>query len=418
MSREEREMKAEIIAVGDEIVTGNTINTNASYIAKKIQTIGINPQYHSVVRDATEEIKEALNRSLGRADVIFITGGLGPTKDDLTKEAVCECLNRELVVRTDILQNIEAFFKRLNRTMPKSNKKQAAFPKDAYILQNDHGTAPGCILLKETQYIVLLPGPPKEMKPMLDGYVLPYFSQKIQTCYHTLDIKLFGIGESEMAEKAAKILGDFGDRVVAPYVGQHEVIVRITTYGQNQEEAVNKAENLKNAVKECLGEYIIGYNEDKLEEKIFELLKKHSCKVATAESCTGGMIAAALVGCSGISSYFNEGIITYSNEAKIKYLQVSEETLKAYGAVSKETAKEMAEGILRKADADIGLSATGIAGPNGGSEAKPVGLVYIGLAVRDKAFVYELRLGGSRQEIREKTVKNILVKLYQYLLTN
>ncbi|MDF2612706.1 MAG: competence/damage-inducible protein [Clostridia bacterium] len=408
-------MKAEIIAVGNEIVTGNTINTNAAYIAKQIQTIGITPKYHSAACDTLSEIQDVLSKGLERADVIFITGGLGPTEDDLTKEAVSYYLNKELFIREDIVQNMKAYFEKLNRYMPDSNKKQAAFPADAYILENKNGTAPGCILEKEDQYIVLLPGPPKEMKPMLDQYVLPYFKQKLDYCYHTIDIKLFGIGESEMAEKIKHLLGNFEDVTVAPYIGDNEVIVRITACGKNRGEVIERAETIKNNVCNCLGEYVIGYNEDKLENVILELIKQCNYTLATVESCTGGMLASTFVNSSGISSYFNEGIITYSNEAKIKYVGVSSDTLKMYGAVSRQTAKEMAEGIRIKAGVDIGLSTTGIAGPNGGSIEKPVGLVYIGIALRDETYVYELRLTGDRQAIREKTVKSLLVKLYKQL---
>ncbi|MDF2877375.1 MAG: competence/damage-inducible protein [Clostridia bacterium] len=408
-------MKAEIIAVGNEIVTGNTVNTNASYIAKQIQTIGIMPRYHSAVCDVWQDIQEAVGIALQRAEIVFVTGGLGPTEDDLTKEAVCHYLGQELVSKQDIVMQIQDYFNKLNRYMPERNKKQAAFPKDAYILQNDYGTAPGCILKKATKHIVLLPGPPKEMRPMLDAYVLPYFKEAVTECYHTIDIKLFGIGESEMSEKIADLLGNFEDATVAPYVGNYEVVVRITSCGKDQETAVSIAEHIKKNVCECLEEYVIGYNGDTLENTVLDLLIKHGYTVATAESCTGGMLTAALVNCSGISSYLNEGIVTYSNEAKMKHVEVSEDTLKAYGAVSKETAKEMAEGIKRKAGTDIGLSTTGIAGPSGATDQKPVGLVYIGIAIKDKTYVYELHLTGDRQGIREKTVKNVLFKVYKHL---
>lgn len=408
-------MKAEIIAVGNEIVTGNTVNTNASYIAKQIQTIGITPRYHSAACDTADDIECVLRKSLERADVIFITGGLGPTEDDLTKETICHYLNKELVIREDIVENMKVYFAKLNKCMPDSNKKQAAFPLDAYLLENRNGTAPGCILEIGTQYIVLLPGPPKEMQPMLDHYVLPYFRQKLDCFYYTIDIKLFDIGESEMAERIAHLLGNFEHVNVAPYIGNNEVIVRITAYGRDEQQVTQIAQNIKNNVCSCLGEYVIGYNEDKLEDSILELIKQYNYTLATAESCTGGMLASTFVNCSGVSSYFNEGMITYSNEAKMKYAGVSKDTLERYGAVSRQTAKEMAEGIRLKAGADIGLSTTGIAGPSGGSKEKPVGLVYIGIAIQDKTYVYELHLMGDRQTVREKTVKNLLFKLYKHL---
>ncbi len=408
-------MKAEIIAVGNEIVTGNTMNTNAGYIAKQIQTLGIMPKFHSAVCDNKKDIQDVLNKSIERAEVIFITGGLGPTEDDLTKEAVCDYLGKDLIIRKDLCDAIENFFRRIGKNMPERNKKQAAFPEDAYILQNDHGTAPGCILNTGECSIVLLPGPPKEMRPMLDHYVLPYFKSKINCNYYTIDIKCFGIGESELAEKIAHLLGESEKASVAPYVGDYEVIVRVTAYGKSEKEAQDIAFEIRNNISRCLGEYIIGYNQDTLENSVFELLQRHNYTIAAAESCTGGLISATLVNRSGISSYFSESIVTYSNEAKMKYLGVSEKTLDAYGAVSKKTAEEMAEGIKLKAKTDIGVAATGIAGPEGGTLEKPVGLVYIAIAIHENTFVYELRLTGTRKDIREKTVKNILFQLYRNL---
>lgn len=408
-------MKAEIIAIGNEIVTGNTLNSNAAYIAKQIQTLGIMPKFHSAVCDTMQDIQQALSRSLERVEIVFVTGGLGPTNDDLTKEAICAALGKELILYEEIWEDIKGYFKKQNRIIPDNNKKQAAFPKDAYILYNANGTAPGCILTKDNRYIVLLPGPPREMKPMLDDYALPYFKQRLHSNYYTIDIKLVGIGESQAADRLTHLLGESQNVHVAPYVGENEVIIRITAYGEDEKQALQRAEKIKNQVNECLGEYIIGYNEDTLETLLLKLLKKHNYTIATAESCTGGMLAANLVNCSGISKYFAEGFITYSNEAKMKHLGVLEKTLQQYGAVSEQTAKEMAEGVRVKTNSDIGLSTTGIAGPDGGTLQKPVGLVYIGLAIGDQTYVQELRLSGTRQSIREKAVKNILFYLYKHL---
>lgn len=408
-------MKAEIIAVGNEVVMGHTINTNAGYIARQLQTIGIMPKYHTAVCDEPETIKSAIEIALKRAELIILTGGLGPTKDDLTKEVVCEHLGRPLEMQQEALREIEAYFKSTKRTMSENNKKQALFPKDAYILANHHGTAPGCILKHDGAHIVLLPGPPKEMQPMFNESVMPYFEKQMTTYYETVDVKLFGIGESVMAEQIADLLGEFEWGTVAPYIGDYEVVVRIATKGTTKEEACERANACKNKVEKRLREYVIGYNEDKLEEQIMACLEKHHYTVATVESCTGGLLAGTLVSCSGISSYFEEGMVTYSNEAKTKLVGVSPATLASVGAVSKETAKEMAEGVRRVTGATIGLSTTGIAGPTGGTKEKPVGLVYIGLALPDQTYVHELRLKGTRAQIREKTVKTVLYELYKLL---
>lgn len=408
-------MRAEIIAVGNEVVMGHITNTNAGYIAKELQTIGIMPKYHTAICDEIETVRAALDTALKRSDIILITGGLGPTKDDLTKETVCEFLGQKLEMQEDALKKIEAYFKSVGKTMSENNKKQALFPDTAYILQNNYGTAPGCILKHENSYIVLLPGPPKEMQPMFQSYVIPYFEKMMTTYYKTIDIKLFGIGESAMAEKIADLLGEFKWGIVAPYISGYEVIVRIIAQGKTKEEAINLAESSKNEIEKRLSEYVIGYNEDKLENQVVKCLEKHNYTVATVESCTGGLLAGTLVNCSGVSAYFEEGFITYSNEAKTKLVGVSEATLARVGAVSEETAREMAEGVRQVTGATIGLSTTGIAGPMGGTKQKPVGLVYIGLALPEKTYVYELHLKGTRQEIREKTVKTILYELYKLL---
>lgn len=408
-------MKAEIIAVGNEVVMGHTINTNAGYIAKELQTIGIMPKYHTAICDEPETIKSAIEIALKRAEVIILTGGLGPTKDDLTKEVVCEHLGQELKMHQGALAEIEAYFKSTKRIMSENNKKQALFPEEAYILANHHGTAPGCILKHKTAHIVLLPGPPKEMQPMFKEFVMPYFEKKMTTYYETIDVKLFGIGESVMAEQIADLLGEFEWGTVAPYISGYEVVVRIVAKGKTKEEAQQKAQKCKNKVETRLREYVIGYNEDKLEAQILECLKKHNYTVATVESCTGGLLAGTLVNCSGISTYFEEGMVTYSNEAKTKLVGVSPETLRSVGAVSEETAREMAEGVKSVTGATIGLSTTGIAGPTGGTEEKPVGLVYIGIALPDKTYIRELRLKGTRTQIREKTVKTVLYELYKLL---
>lgn len=408
-------MKAEIIAVGNEVVTGHTINTNAGYIAEQLQTIGIMPKYHTAIWDEVETIKEVLEIALKRSDVIILTGGLGPTKDDLTKETVCEFLQQDLVMQEEAMTYIEEYFKSMKREMSENNKKQALFPAAAYVLPNHHGTAPGCILKHESNYIVLLPGPPKEMIPMFETYVMPYFKKMMTTYYETVDVRLFGIGESQMAEKIADLLGEFEWGTVAPYISGYEVVVRIVAKGKTQEEAMEMAEKGKNNVTSRLMEYVIGYNEDKLEDQILKCLRQHDYTVATVESCTGGLLAGTLVNCSGISTYFQEGMVTYSNEVKTKLVGASPETLNSVGAVSEETAREMAEGVRRVTGADIGLSTTGIAGPTGGTDKKPVGLVYIGLALPDKTYVHELRLKGTRQQVREKTVKTVLYELYKLL---
>lgn len=408
-------MKAEIIAVGNEVVMGHTINTNASYIAKHVQKYGLLVRYHSAVGDYKVDIEKALENALGRAEVIFVIGGLGPTEDDLTKETVCEYLKKPLVFYDAIYEEIKAYFARTNRLTPENNRKQAYFPEDAWILENHHGTAPGCLIKVDNKSIFLLPGPPHELIPMFEHEVCTYLEKGLERVYHTIDIKCFGIGESHLAQSIGDLLGEIEDGVIAPYVGDLEIIIRVCVGKPTLEEAQTYAAFYKNKIVERLSSYIIGYNEETIEGNILKFLQERHYTITTAESCTGGLLAGALVNCGGISSYFKEGIVTYSNEAKIKYLGVEEDTLNQFGAVSYETAKEMAEGVRKLAGTHIGLATTGIAGPGGGTEEKPVGLVYIGIALPEETFVYELHLQGSRQSIRKQAVKHTLYRLYQKL---
>ncbi|MEF9958409.1 MAG: competence/damage-inducible protein A [Niameybacter sp.] len=408
-------MKAEILAVGNEVVTGHTINTNASFIASRLQDYGVLTAYHTAVGDVKEDIEEALHYALRRVEIVFVIGGLGPTEDDLTKQVVCQALNKPLVFYEDVYQGIVDYFKRTNRTTPENNKRQAYFPTDAHILENTCGTAPGCLIKYEGKMIVLLPGPPHELIAMFNGQVCPYLEKQMEGVFYTVDVKCFGIGESHLAEQIGDLLGTFEDVVVAPYVGKLEIILRIRAYKKNYEEAYARGEEIKNSIVSRLKPYVIGYNEEEIEESILKILQKKRWTVSTAESCTGGLLAGTLVNCSGISSYFKEGVVTYSNEAKMKYLGVQEATLDQYGAVSHQTAHEMAEGIRHMAGVHIGLSTTGIAGPDGGTLEKPVGLVYIGIALPEETFTYELRLEGSRQEVRNKAVKHILCRLFEKL---
>ena len=408
-------MKTEIIAVGNEVVTGHVVNTNTCYIAKRLQDYSMLTNYHIAVKDIKEDIEQALACALSRSEAIFLIGGLGPTDDDLTKEVVCQYLNKPLIFNEQIYREIIDYFKRTGRTTPENNRKQACFPVDAHILKNNCGTAPGCLIEHEGKIIILLPGPPKELIPMFENQVAPYLKQKMKGSYYSLDVKCFGIGESHLAEKVGDLLGTFNDIVVAPYVDKLDIILRICAYKPTYEAAYEAVENMKNKIEERLKPYIIGYNEDEIEEIILKILKDKQWTISTAESCTGGLLAGTLVNCSGISNYFKEGMVTYSNEAKIKYLGVKPETLEEYGAVSSQTALEMAEGIRQAAGVHIGLSTTGIAGPEGGTLEKPVGLVYIGIALPNEIYTYELRLEGTRQEVRHKAVKHTLYRLLEKL---
>ncbi len=410
-----KRMKIQIIAVGNEVVYGHTVNTNAAFIAKSVEAVGYRVTRHLAVLDQKEAIKEAITESMTKGKIICLIGGLGPTPDDLTKEVACEVLGQPLVCYPDVVESIEHYFEKMNRHMPKSTLKQAYFPEDCVILKNAHGTAPGCILTQGDYTLILLPGPPRELEPMLEHEVLPYLQKRTSKACQTKDIQVYGIGESEVAERLRDLLIESETLNIATYVGQQEVIVRIKVQAESQEACEACLEDYTQKIQERLGRAIIGYNGSKLEETVIACLQEKGYTIATAESCTGGMVASTLINCAGVSELIHESIVTYSNEAKEKYLGVQKATLQAYGAVSHQVAQEMAEGIRAASGAVIGLATTGIAGPGGGTKEKPVGLVYIGLALPEKTYTYQLNLVGTRQQVRERTTKNILYELYQLI---
>ena len=402
-------MRAEIISVGTEILLGDIVNTNTQFLAKELASIGIEVYRQEVIGDNEDRLLGILEEALKRSDMVITTGGLGPTKDDLTKETACKFFNMDLELHEKSLKQLEEYFSRMGRKIVESNYKQVYFPKEAIVLPNPNGTAPGAILEKNNKYIVILPGPPKEMKPMYLNHVRPYLIKKGDGIIESKVVRVLGIGESMAAEKLKEFIENGVNPTVAPYAKEEDVIFRITAKAEREEEALKLIEPVKNKVKEILGEDVYGEGEDTTIEKVVgDLLIKNNLKISTAESCTGGMIASRLVSISGISDAFLEGAVTYSNEAKVRTLNVKEETLKKYGAVSEETAREMTEGIAKRTGSDIAVVTTGIAGPGGGTEEKPVGLVYIGLYYKGEVFVYKNVFNGNRQEVRTKATVRAL----------
>lgn len=402
-------MRAEIISVGTEILLGDIVNTNTQFLAKELASIGIEVYRQEVIGDNEDRLLGILEEALKRSDMVITTRGLGPTKDDLTKETACKFFNMDLELHEKSLKQLEEYFSRMGRKIVESNYKQVYFPKEAIVLPNPNGTAPGAILEKNNKYIVILPGPPKEMKPMYLNHVRPYLIKKGDGIIESKVVRVLGIGESMAAEKLKEFIENGVNPTVAPYAKEEDVIFRITAKAEREEEALKLIEPVKNKVKEILGEDVYGEGEDTTIERVVgDLLIKNKLKISTAESCTGGMIASRLVSISGISDAFLEGAVTYSNEAKVRTLNVKEETLKKYGAVSEETAREMAEGMAKRTGSDIAVVTTGIAGPGGGTEEKPVGLVYIGLYYKGEVFVYKNVFNGNRQEVRTKATVRAL----------
>ncbi len=401
-------MKAEIIAVGTEILLGNIVNTNAQFISEKLADLGFEVYHQSVIGDNTERLKIELKEAFSRADLVITTGGLGPTKDDLTKETAFEYFNKKSKVHKESLDKIEDFFKKINRQMVESNKKQAYFPEDATILCNDVGTAPGCIIEEEGKIIVLLPGPPREMKPMFENYALPYLAKFSDGVLTSKILRVMGIGESTAEQMIQDIIEAQSNPTVAPYAKDGEMTFRITAKANSQEEGYKLIQPVEEEIKKRLGVAVYAEGETTLENVLGQMLVDRNITISTAESCTGGLLAGTIINYPGISKVFKEGAITYTNESKQERLGVLKETLDEYGAVSKQTAEEMAKGIAEKANTDIGISTTGIAGPGGGTKDKEVGLVYVGLYIKGKVMSKEFHLTGSRERVRNSTVKKAI----------
>jgi nicotinamide-nucleotide amidase len=409
-------MKAEILAVGTELLMGQIANTNAQYISAKLPDVGIGVYYHDVVGDNPERLKQCLNLALSRSDVIIMTGGLGPTQDDLTKETVAAAVNRKLLLDQESLDKMTVFFSRLNRKMTQNNVKQAYLPEGSIIIRNRNGTAPGCIIEEDGKIIIMLPGPPSEMKPMFDETVLPYFAAKSEYRLESRFLRIFGIGESAMEDMLIDLIDVQTNPTIAPYAKDGEVTLRITARylkGSTGEDIITPVEN---EIRKRLGDAVYSNENKNIEEVAAQLLLKSGMTISFAESCTGGLLAEKLTEIPGISAVFDRAIVTYSNRSKVEELGVSQETLDRYGAVSAQTAKEMAEGIRKKSLTDIGISVTGIAGPDGGTSEKPVGLVFISLAHSGSVEVKKLELWGSRNRIRNVASLHVYDMLRRHLI--
>lgn len=400
-------MKAEILAVGTELLMGQIANTNAQYISSRLPDAGVGVYYHDVVGDNPERLKKCLDLALSRSDVVILTGGLGPTEDDLTKETVAASVNRKLVLDQESLDKMKKFFSESNRKMTDNNIKQAYLPENSIIIRNKNGTAPGCIIEEDGRVIIMLPGPPSEMRPMFEESVIPYFTAKSEYRLVSRYLRIFGIGESAVADTLKDLIGTQTNPTLATYAKDGEVTLRVTARykkGENESDIISPVES---EIRKRLGGAVYSSDNSSLEQVAAKLLLENGLTLSIAESCTGGLVSARLTEIPGISAVLDRAVVTYSNRAKIEELGVRQETLDRYGAVSEQTAREMAEGVRRVSSADIGTSVTGIAGPGGGTPEKPVGTVYIALADRYGTEAVKLGLWGSRSRIRNVTALNV-----------
>lgn len=409
-------MIAEIIAVGTEILLGNIVNTNSQYLAEKCAELGLDMYYQSVVGDNYDRLFDVIMTAKSRSDVIILIGGLGPTEDDITRDVCAEAFGRRLALDESIEKRIYDYFTlRGDTEVAKSNTRQAMIPEGAIILENDNGTAPGLIIEDDTCRAVLLPGPPNELIPMFENKVYPYLNSLQPEIIYTRMIKLCGVSESLAEEMILDVIDAQTNPTVATYAKTGEVHIRVTARALDKEEAERLMAPVISELYVRFGRNIYSDNErESLEEAVVKLLKNHNLTVSTAESCTGGMIASTIINVSGASDVIREGYITYCDEAKHKILGVSEDTLKTYSAVSKETAFEMARGCALVSGSNAAISVTGVAGPYNDGD-KPAGLVYIGCCLNGETRVEEHHFKGSRDKVRHLAVIRALDMLRRML---
>ncbi|MED4904162.1 competence/damage-inducible protein A [Parageobacillus thermoglucosidasius] len=400
-------MNAEIIAVGSELLLGQIANTNAQFLSAQLAELGINVYFHTVVGDNADRLEKAVKVAQTRANLIIFTGGLGPTKDDLTKETIARLLQRELVIDKEALHSIEAYFARTGRTMTENNKKQALVLQGSTVFRNEHGMAPGMAMTVGAITYMLLPGPPKEMQPMFSKYGRPFLMEKLDR-HERIEsrvLRFFGIGESQLETEIEDLIEQQSNPTIAPLAGDGEVTLRLTAKHHSEIEAKKLLDQTEQAILARVGRYFYGYNDDTLFKNTVKLLKEKKKTVAAAESLTGGLFLTELTAIPGASQVVRGGVVCYTNEVKEKVLHVPASVLATDGAVSERCAKLLAENVRALCGADIGISFTGVAGPDP-LEGKPVGTVYIGISTSEnETDVHALALSGPRDAIRTRTAK-------------
>ena len=407
-------MKTAILTVGTEILFGQIVNTNAAFLSRELNNLGYDVMYHYSVGDNPGRLAELIEFAFRDCDMIITTGGLGPTQDDLTKEVIAQAMGDRLVVSPEALSALKDRYERSGRPMTENNLKQANMPESAQILPNDQGTAPGFWLEKKGKIIVSMPGPPREMTNMFEKEVKPRLISRQDSVIYYKILRTFGLGESKMETVLLPLIDGQTDPTIATYAKEGECSLRIASKRPTKEEAEAAVEDMTARVMDIIGEYVYSTDNEELADVVANMLLDKNITISCAESCTGGLFAGTLINTDGISKVFDRGIVTYSNEAKIKELGVKAETLDTFGAVSPETAAEMAEGIRVKTGIDMAVSVTGIAGPGGGSADKPVGLVYIGIAYDGKTDVVKAQMRNvTRNWNRNYAVLNMLYEIYK-----
>ena len=404
-------MNVAILAIGNEVLSGKTINTNSAFIAKQVEQLGGKVTHQQVVPDLEDEIVRGLEIAYTYADLVITIGGLGPTVDDLSREGVAKYFKTELVYDDEIYEGICEYFRRSNREIPNNNHRQAYKFKEGLVLPNNNGTAPGLFLKQDNKSVFLLPGPPAELELMFSESVRPYFIDQIKERKISNSYRLCGIGESYAEEMILHLYGRYPHLNIAPYCAPDKVDYIVSTVDAYEEDLRAFDEEFK----EIMKDYYIGDQNTDLATEIVSLLNEKQLKIATAESCSGGLLSSTLVNVSGASSVFLEGIVTYSYESKLNRLNIDVNRLMEFGAVSEEIAHDMAFNLEKLTGADITVGVTGIAGPGGGSELKPVGLVYIAINICGQIFLKSYIFNGNREKIRQRTVAEALYWLHYYI---
>lgn len=413
-------MRAEIISVGTELLMGEVTNTNARYLSEKLRHLGIDVYYQTTVGDNYNRLEGVIRQGLERSDMVITTGGLGPTTDDITVEVVANSLNLPLVLSEEWLEQLKKITAKFGLQLTENNKKQAYIPKGAIVFNNPRGTAPGVFLETKGKVIISLPGPPNELKALVEKEVEPLLSKKgtVKESIFSHTIKTIGIGEAAVENKIRSIIDSQTDPTIALYAKTAEVHIRLATKSYSRESAFKTFEPVKEQISGELGKYIYGYDDETIETGLSKLLMKNKVKVACAESCSGGLLGHRLTNVSGSSDYFLGSVVAYSNSMKEKILGVPQDILTKYGAVSEETASAMAKGALELTGADIAISTTGIAGPEGGTPEKPVGTVCFGIATKENQVKAIKRvLIGDREEIKYRTSQAALYFLWREVIS-
>lgn len=410
-------MIVELITTGSELLLGEIVNTNSAYLSWALNQAGFDIVYHTTVGDNKERMKAVMQIALARADMVITSGGLGPTLGDITKETMAELLDVPLILHEPSLDKIKCFFAHRHAHMPVNNQKQAMIPEGSHVLRNSCGTAPGILLEHDGKVIVHLPGPPHELKCMVQNELIPYLMQH----YHqdavivSRELHTYGWGESTVDETLRDILLTQSNPTVALLARPGEILVRITAKAASKEAAQTLIDTVEEKIRARLGETIFAVDAQTMEEVVAERLLEQNKTIALAESCTGGLVSSCLTDVAGASQYLKGSVVSYSNEVKEKQLGVSSDTLLQYGAVSEPTARQMAEGVRQVIGTDLGVGITGIAGPDGGTQEKPVGTVYIAVSGAQGTIVRLCHFSGTRTTIKRLVKQAALNEIRNYL---